>query len=114
MVLLPPIHWPDVFVPASKHMRNGPFNFLSYLHTYTHPMKLMDRIISLFHFVPTDFSKSSLLAAVCLLGAPPDNNINEQVANGYQLKDSKESQFCVLRYSHRVCVLDVVIFTACI
>lgn len=49
----------------------------------------MDRIVSLFHFVPTDFSKPSLLAAVCLLGAPPDNNIN-----GYQLKDSKESHVC--------------------
>lgn len=42
-------------------------------------------------FAPTDFSKPSVLAAGCLLGALSDNNINEQVASGYQLKDSKES-----------------------
>lgn len=54
-------------------------------------MKLMRRIISLLSFAPTNFSKPLVPVAVCLLEAPPDNNINEQVADEFSLKNTKES-----------------------
>ena len=44
-------------------------------------MKLIDGMISLLSFTPTNFSRPSMPIAICLLEAPPDHNINEQIAN---------------------------------
>ena len=58
------IHWPEVFVPASKYMGNDPFSFF-HIFTPTHtPMKLVDGIICL--LLPQIFLN---LSACCWLSA---------------------------------------------